>query len=383
MQVTVFSCLMAFVCSSVMILFLYLLRQKRLFFNMPGVSSLLILYLLCFLRMFLPIDFPFTRVLNVYGGISQMFYPLLWKKYFVLNLTWIEALCLMTSIVAVIMLIRLILTYQKTRKFIQACHSEKDDPCRSVLKDIMRVKNLNIEVRYSKDIAIPIGTGIFRKTIILPEREYEKKELYYILLHEYTHFRNRDILTKMLTHFFCCLFWWNPVVYLLKKDMDQLLEIKCDLACTDLLDCQERAEYLSAIVSVLKRAKADEDAVKIPAAVALCQYDSKDIILERFQVVADNMGKNKEKKRSLVLCAAVSVFLFCVSYSILPQTAYNVTREKVEDSYGASQVLPGNSYLLKTKSGVYQLVTNSGIRYEIDSKMADIMVSQGFEVVEE
>ncbi len=40
---------------------------------------------------------------------------------------------------------------------------------------------------------IPMGTGLFRHRICLPEHEYTQEEMNYILKHEYTHFCNRDL----------------------------------------------------------------------------------------------------------------------------------------------------------------------------------------------
>ncbi|WP_322176532.1 M56 family metallopeptidase [Acutalibacter caecimuris] len=79
-------------------------------------------------------------------------------------------------------------------------------------------RRLDVPVRvYKQGLDLPIGTGLIHPQICLSNNEYEPKELYYILKHEYTHFCNRDLQIKFLVHMYCCLFWWNPVVWLLKK----------------------------------------------------------------------------------------------------------------------------------------------------------------------
>ena len=73
------------------------------------------------------------------------------------------------------------------------------------------------------------------------------------ILHEYTHFLNHDTAVKLLVTLYCIIFWWNPVVYLLQKDLEQTLELKCDRAIAQTLNAQERTAYLRAILSAMKQ----------------------------------------------------------------------------------------------------------------------------------
>lgn len=67
-----------------------------------------------------------------------------------------------------------------------------------------------VKVCICPTIDIPMGTGIFRHYICLPDREYGGEELYCVLKHEYTHFCNHDLAVKFLVHLFsfagsCCI----------------------------------------------------------------------------------------------------------------------------------------------------------------------------------
>lgn len=110
---------------------------------------------------------------------------------------------------------------------------------------------------YQNYINVPMEVGIFRKSILLPDEPYTDSELYYILKHEYTHFQNKDLLIKILIYIYWCLFWWNPAIYLLKNDLSQILEIKCDLDVIDHMGNEHRVEYLTTIVTMLKNASAN------------------------------------------------------------------------------------------------------------------------------
>ena len=69
--------------------------------------------------------------------------------------------------------------------------------------------------------------------IYLPKCEYSEEELYYILLHECTHFANGDLYIKWLTQICRCLCWWNPLVYKMQDMLEKNLEIRCDLTVTE------------------------------------------------------------------------------------------------------------------------------------------------------
>ena len=153
---------------------------------------------------------------------------------------------------------------------------------------------MNIAVRSSAHVKIPMGAGIFRKSILLPEETYSDSELYYILRHEYTHFQNRDLAVKILIHIYGCVFWWNPAIYLLKRDLAQVLEIKCDLDVTARMGNRHKAEYLSTIVAMLRNAGTRRKEKAFYGATALVSKDYESEIIERFKLVSASYGHKRK-----------------------------------------------------------------------------------------
>ena len=94
-------------------------------------------------------------------------------------------------------------------------------------------------------VRIPCCMGVFKKRILIPEKSFSDTELYYIIFHEYIHLQNNDFLVKMLINMLCAFYWWNPFVCLLKKDLNQSMEIRCDSLVVQRLEigrasCRER-----------------------------------------------------------------------------------------------------------------------------------------------
>ncbi|MBR1599718.1 MAG: M48 family metalloprotease [Lachnospiraceae bacterium] len=64
---------------------------------------------------------------------------------------------------------------------------------------------------------------------LIPTQAYSERELCNIIRHECAHLRKRDHMMVLVADFLCALYWWNPCVYLLKRDMERGLEMRCDM----------------------------------------------------------------------------------------------------------------------------------------------------------
>ena len=79
--------------------------------------------------------------------------------------------------------------------------------------------------------------------------------LHLILLHEWQHFRNRDQWSKLLCYLLCCVFWWNPFLWLLKNKMDQLLELRCDFSVLEKIDTFQQDDYYEMLLGTYRAAR--------------------------------------------------------------------------------------------------------------------------------
>lgn len=235
-----------------MIIVIYLVRCTR-FRPHFGVLTMVLLYLFCAARLLLPLEFPHTVIVSDSVAYPRIYNFLTRKPEPVTHLPVGLLLCAIWLFGTVFLLIRYALQY---RKAIRAARQAKpwDSRTASLLSEIRRQTGRTIKVRgrTAANIESAFGVGVLRRYIILPDKTYTDAELHYILLHEYTHFLNHDTAVKLLVTLYCIIFWWNPVVYLLQKDLEQTLELKCDRAIAQTLNAQERTAYLRAILSAMK-----------------------------------------------------------------------------------------------------------------------------------
>lgn len=70
-------------------------------------------------------------------------------------------------------------------------------------------------------------SGILHPVIVL-DRSTDPADVPMVLAHELNHFRQRDNLLLMLVHVFCCVLWFNPLVWIARSSLRDDLEILCD-----------------------------------------------------------------------------------------------------------------------------------------------------------
>ena len=323
MQITLFSFISALFWSSLLIIIIYFVRRTR-FRPHFGVLTMVLLYLFCAARLLLPLEFPHTVIVSDSVVYPRIYSFLTRKPEPVTHLPVGLLLCAIWLFGTVFLLIHYALQY---RKAIRAARQARpwDSRTASLLSKIRRQTGRTIKVRgrTAANIESAFGVGVLRRYIILPDKTYTDAELHYILLHEYTHFLNHDTAVKLLVTLYCIIFWWNPVVYLLQKDLEQTLELKCDRAIAQTLNAQERTAYLRAILSAMKQG---------------CTQ----------QPVPQPNGRTA----SAVLIGSFAVLL-ALSYAVLPQPAFEPPAEP--DSSSTVYFNDENAYLKQSTDGRYWL----------------------------
>lgn len=207
--------------------------------------------------------------------------------------------------------------------------------------------------------------GIIKKFIILPMTEYEEKELYFILLHEYTHLVNGDLKVKLMICILRCIYWWNPCVYLLNKELNQTLEIKCDLTVIKDMNKNQQADYLSAIVTSIKQAgdndkKINRKAYFIGSAYLLSKNELE--IKERFELIY-RYGDKRGNIRGKAIMSIISLLMFCFSYTVVLQPEFQPPLEEIEAKENVYKI--ETEEVILEGDGYYEIELPDGRRIKV------------------
>lgn len=98
----------------------------------------------------------------------------------------------------------------------------------------------------------PMMIGFFQPIIIIPNLDYSNKELFYIFKHELIHFKRKDLWYKSLVVFVTAIYWYNPIIYLMAKEISIQCELSCDEKTIFDTDYNGRQEYGIMILSVIR-----------------------------------------------------------------------------------------------------------------------------------
>jgi len=99
----------------------------------------------------------------------------------------------------------------------------------------------------------PMALGLFRPRLLLPEEGYGPQELGFILRHELTHYRRRDLWYKLALLAANAVHWFNPLAYLLRREAGADLELTCDEAVVAGADRETRRAYSETLLMSLHR----------------------------------------------------------------------------------------------------------------------------------
>jgi len=381
--VSIFSLLVAVVLSGILIIILYAVRKKRFFIRHFGVYSMTLLYLFCIVRMVLPLEFPFTTVIDLQPVLNPMIEGLYDQEIPIGNhsIRVLEFLIMLWGLAACILLIRFIIQYQLACRRISKLPKQEAVHMQQMMDRIQREQKHKIPVRvlYCPHVTVPCSFGFMKKQILLPSEEFTETELYYILLHEYTHFRNHDLAVKMLAYLFRCIFWWNPAAYLLTKDLQQVLEIKCDTIIISCLSDGEIADYLAAILMQLMNEDEKADMISISrAAVFFTGMKGKLAVEERFRYVQAYDGKRKRISLVRLAIFGMTFALLALSYLFVFQSAFEAPIEDIVTAKGVRAVPEEEITIRKNRDGIYtMMIENSKFEIEIDEEMAKGFIKQG------
>lgn len=150
-------------------------------------------------------------------------------------------------------------------------------------------------------VKTPILIGFFRPAVILPDKAYEDMMLRNILMHEVTHWKRHDIFVKWLLIFVGAVHWFNPLVYLVRREMNKACELACDEAVIRRFDICEMQQYGDALIAV-----AADSIRKIPLPIAM--LEDKKNLKERLGAI---MEHKKFSKTTVVTAGVILVTIVC------------------------------------------------------------------------
>lgn len=258
---------------------------------------------------------------------------------------------------ALVLLIRKATAYQSFLRYLRAGRKPVEDPA---LLDRAAKAGEEIGVKRPVELyvnplaASPMLLGVRKPWMVLPTVELPEEDFRFVVLHELTHCRRRDVLYKWLTQLTVCIHWFNPLVHWMAREVERTGELSCDEAVLRRLDGPGRRAYGDAILRTIS-AGGGYQAVHPSTALGAEGKHLK----ERLETI---MKFKKTGRLSAVLAALLAIVLGMTGaaagiYAGLPTvktgTAYRYTME----SYYEAPYIFGIGWDLPKEEGTSASVT--------------------------
>lgn len=202
------------------------------------------------------------------------------------------------------------------RRLIEQAGNKVNSRLQQIAEEEARLAGIGGEIRLlaSPLAQSPMLVGFFRPTILLPLEHLPDSDARFILAHELTHFRRKDLWKKLLFLMVRCAHWFNPIVYLLNRDFSRWLETSCDEQVVSSLDRDQRKEYGRLLIDYAPASR--YAGPKLYVSFASCRYKLK----RRISIM---LNSDKKSRSLLGLVLAVALVVGCLATTALAASVDN------------------------------------------------------------
>lgn len=336
MDLTISSVLTTCILTSLVIVLLGLLFKRGFVLKKIGPHCMIIVFMAIIIRMFFPFEFPYTYswyIEDVFTPFRRIFTyvilesPMTIKVWNVLIIIWI--------IGVICEAIRRVYVYKKITRCVSLLPEESwNEIAEKYELDLEKYNDFKrMKVVYFNQVESPYLFGLKKLTLVLPQKKYEKEKFHYIILHEFMHAKNKDIVWKVLIDVLCIAFWWNPVFLYLKKEMFQLLEMRNDMQILSLLSEKEKINYMKCLKDVAIQLTEKD----INFAVGFSRGNLKELN-RRMDLIAH--FKKFARFPQLLLCTSAFILLLLTSTVVVEPYSYDQEDE-------GTAMTENNTYLIR------------------------------------
>lgn len=219
----------------------------------------------------------------------------------------INHIWLVWLVAALGLLIRKITIYQGFIRYIHAGSTPVSDiellDRLSITAEQAGVKK-PIELCVNPLVSSPLLVGFFHPCIVLPSADISEKDFRYIILHELTHYKRRDMFYKWLVQITVCLHWFNPLVYLMSREVTKACEFSCDEAVLAKMGCDHAQDYGKTLLDAMAAVGRYRENL---GAVTLSE--NKELLKERLGAIMNF------KRKSRTVRLLTGVLTLCIVFS--------------------------------------------------------------------
>lgn len=181
-----------------------------------------------------------------------------------------------------------------------------------------------IQIAYMKGDVVPVTFGIRKPVILMPESlKKSPDKLNLAIRHELTHISQNDFAFHLLVSLTRCFFWFHPLVYLLKREIVEYRELKCDAEVLTAEDVSKK-NYASLLFELLPMPNLNKE-----ISVNMAQESSN--LKKRIQMITDQTTTRPAPKRAGIMLFGTLILVLGVAMACTDMQTQQVFDEEELD----------------------------------------------------
>lgn len=353
-ELSFYTILMAFLTSTVLFSLscIFFSSSKRIL-NV-GYKTIAFISFLSILRLVVPIDFDFTAILPMNELAKQISFFICQHRiaFFSIRLSIWDILLVIWLIGILFQLILYWRQYKQIDRIViqtgknVSYHSNYMKAFQSI--QISYGISQQLPVYEIPMLSSPMLFSIRHPRILLPaENNYSDDDLHFIFRHEMTHFLHHDLLYKFFFQLLFIVYWWNPLKYILKRQVNNLLEINVDSSLTQ--NFEDAIPYMECLIKIKKQCAVSNKNYFDSCTLSISNI-KEGSLEKRFQLLAH---PSKQPRRFSGIFRLISIFVFLSSYFVTwePMPVDNSSTMNEQDFILTEE----NAYAILNEDGTYDI----------------------------
>ena len=209
-------------------------------------------------------------------------------------------------VIAAILFILKVTSYHSFVGHIKAGRKKITDPeMLSIYQEISKLTGIKkpLPLYQNELISTPMLMGVIRPFVVLPDLNVSRNATHHIFRHELTHYKRLDIFYKWLVQIAVCLHWFNPIVYLISREINKNCELACDEAIIKRMDKKEKYDYGDTLLATI-----NPDGGHTNTVISITLNEDAKLLKERLGAI---MNFHKKSAFISILTLILTVGIFC------------------------------------------------------------------------
>lgn len=206
------------------------------------------------IKLFIPYEFSFTHTLaskNILPIFRNMFDIEVFK-----SITFGNCLLWIWGLISLILLLHLIMQQRRLKRILNLVQPTNNTELIAIISELCHQKEMKKipNIIYLDTVFSPFIIGFHSPVIVLPTHLFNlsKNEIQFILKHELEHILHKHLLIKRIIEIVTAIYWWNPIIWLLRKEILRALELQADMNVIKELSKKDSLNYLETLIRISK-----------------------------------------------------------------------------------------------------------------------------------